>query len=428
MNFKIYVLWICALFLSLSPIYSQSPGGVAPAAWYKADAAGTVFSDAGTTPAANNSTVQQWNSVIGSFPLLQASSGARPVFSNASVLANFNPTVTFDGSNDWMQFTAGAGVNVIDRTNGTLYAAGYMNLLKRSGFLGFHPSMDYPGLHFFSDNKMLFFTGGPGYQGVSTDVMQAQKYFNTGAGWQNGGGSSAGYAGATVSLNGTRIDYAGAQLNNANLSTGARDLRIGADNNYGSFSGQLNEILIFEDRLTAAQMDQLETYLAIKYGTTYAHGIRDYKNAGGGTVWNAVANNGYHFNIAGIARDNMGALYQKQSWSTNSGQQVLIGVGGFANTNAANGGTLTDNQYLIWGDNGLVKAPTVVLSGFTGLSHRFASVWKVQNNGVGTVRVAWAKGLSNLSIIQSTDAIFNVGDATTAMTGEVTVNGIVSLA
>lgn len=425
MNFKIYVLWICAFFLSLSPVYSQSPGGVAPAAWYKADAAGTVFSDAGTTPAANNSTVQQWNSVIGSFPLLQASSVSRPVFSNTSVLANFNPTVTFDGSNDWMQFTAGAGVNIIDRTNGTLYAAGYMNLLKRSGFLGFHPSMDYPGLHFFSDNKMLFFTGGPGYQGVSTDVMQAQKYFNTGAGWQNGGGSSAGYAGATVSLNGTRIDYTGTQLNNANLSTGARDLRIGADNNYGSFSGQLNEILIFEDRLTAAQMDQLETYLAIKYGTTYAHGIRDYKNAAGGTVWNAAANNGYHFNIAGIARDDMGALYQKQSWSTNPGQQVLIGVGGLANTNAANGGTLSNNQYLVWGDNGMAKAPTVVLTGFAGLSHRFASVWKVQNNGVGTVRVAWVKGLSGLTLIQSTDAVFDASDVATAMTGEITVNGVV---
>lgn len=426
MNFKIYVLWIFVGLLNVSSVFSQSPGGVAPAAWYKADAAVTVFSDAGTTPAANNSTVQQWNSVIGSFPLLQASAGARPVFSNASVLANFNPTVTFDGSNDWMQFTAGAGVNVIDRTNGTLYAAGYMNQLKRSGFLGFHPSMDYPGLHFFSDNKMLFFTGGPGYQGVSADVMQAQTYFSTGAGWQNGGGSSAGYAGATVSLNGTRTDYAGAQLNNANLSTGARDLRIGADNNYGSFGGQLNEVVVFEDRLTAAQMDQLETYFAVKYGTTYAHGIRDYKNSAGGTVWNAVANNGYHFNIAGIARDDMGALYQKQSWSTNAGQQVLIGVGGLANTNAANAGTLTNNQYLVWGDNGLIKKPTVFTSAFAGLSHHFAAIWKVQNNGVGTVRIAWPKGLADLTLIQSTDATIGAGDITTNMAAnEVTVNGIV---
>jgi hypothetical protein len=287
MKFKIYILCFSTILLSVSNIYCQSPGGVVPSAWYKADASNTVFSDAGTTPASNNATVHQWNSVIGSFPLLQASAGARPVFSNSSVLTNFNPTVTFDGSNDWMQFTAGAGVNVIDRENGAMYAAGYMNLLKRSGFMGFHPTMDYPGLHFYSDNKVLFFTGGPGYQGVSADAITAQTYFATGAGWQNG---TPTYAAATVSLNGTRTDYNATQLYNANLSTAARDLRIGADNNYGSFSGQLNEVILFENRLTAAEMDRLETYLAIKYGTTYAKGLADYKNAAGSTVWNAVAN------------------------------------------------------------------------------------------------------------------------------------------
>ncbi|MBN8783047.1 MAG: hypothetical protein ABS85_00030 [Sphingobacteriales bacterium SCN 48-20] len=425
MSSKLYLLLFIAAFTRIPTIYGQAPGGVPASAWYKADGSNTIFSDAGVTPAANNATVQQWNSITGSFPLLQSSAGSRPVYSNTSVLANFNPTVTFDGSNDWLQFTAGTGVNIIDRTNGTLYAAGYMNQLKRSGFAGFHASMDYPGLHFFSDNKLLFFTGGPGYQGVSTDVMKAQTYFTAGAGWQNGAGSSASYAAATVSLHGNRVSYGVSELSNANLNTIGRDFRIGADNNYGSFSGQLNEVLLFEDRLTAAQMDQVETYLAIKYGTTYANGIRDYKNSTGATVWNAGANNGYHFNIAGIARDDMGALYQKQAWSTNAGQQVLIGVGGLANTNAANSGTLTDNQYMVWGDNGQAKAPTVSLTGIAGLSHRFASIWKVQHNGSGTVRVAWVKGLSNLTLIQSTDAIINGSDVPTAMTGEITVNGVV---
>src|SRR5690606_9494995 len=106
---------------------------------------------------------QQWNGQGGLFPLLQASLGSRPIYSNTTTLANFNPTLTFDGSNDWMQFTAGTGVNVIDRTNGTIYAAGFMNAQKRSGFMGFHASMDYPGMHVYSSNyNLLFFTGGPG--------------------------------------------------------------------------------------------------------------------------------------------------------------------------------------------------------------------------------------------------------------------------
>ncbi len=149
------------------------------------------------------------------------------------------------------------------------------------------------------------------------------------------------------------------------------------------------------------------------------------KNASGATVWTATANAGYNNNIAGIAND--GALNQKQSWSTKSNREVLISTTGLANTNAGNATALTAGQYLIWGDNGLSKAPTVEITGITGISHRFAAIWKVQNtSAVGTVRIAWVKNLANLSLIQSTDATFNSSDAITSMTGnEITVNGVV---
>lgn len=405
---------------------AQAPGGVPVAAWYKADAINGLFSDAGSTPAANNTVVHQWNeSQATGYNLLQATAGYRPVFSNATTLANFNPTVTFDGSNDWMQYTAGVGVNVINRTSGSIYAAGYVNTLKRNGFIGFHASMDYPGLHVFHDYKFLFFTGGPGYQGISSQVMTANSFFSAGTGWQNGAGASAGYAAASVSLNGTRVDYNGSQLNNANLDVNARNLRIGGDNNYGSFSGQLNEMLVFEDKLTAAQMDQVESYLALKYGTTYANGTRNYKSSTGSTVWASTTNAGYTSNIAGITRDDNSALHQKQSWSTNPGQQVLISTTGLANTNAANGTALTNGQYLIWGDNGLAKTPTVLITGIANISHRLASIWKVQNTGaVGSVRVAWPKLYPNQVLIQSTDATIESTDVVNTMGGTQTVNGV----
>lgn len=427
MKQKLPLGMLLIMLASGTQLSAQNPGGIIPAAWYRADGTGTLFSDAGVTPAATNTAVQQWNAQSGLFPLLQATSGSRPVYSNTTTLANFNPTLTFDGSNDWMQFTAGAGVNVIDRASGTFYAAGFMNTQKRSGFMGFHASMDYPGMHVYASNyNLLFFTGGPGYQGQSTAPFTAQSFFTAGTAWQNGAGSTAAYAAATVSLNGLHTEYTGAQLNNANLSTGARDLRIGGDNNYGSFSGQLNEILVFEERLTPTQMSQVESYLAIKYGTTYANGTKDYKSSTGTTVWSAAANTGYQNNIAGIARDDQGALLQKQSWSTNAGQQVLIGVGGLANTNAANTGTLTDNQYLVWGDNGLAKVPTVATSAFSGVSHHFPAIWKVQNSGVGTVRIAWPKGFRNLNLIQSADAVIGAGDTQTPMTAnEITINGTI---
>lgn len=397
-----------------------------PDAWYKADAASTVFSNAGSTVATNNVTVQQWNEAQGkSFSLLQATAGARPVFSNVTTLANFNPTVTFDGSNDWMQFTAGSGVNMIGREDGAIVVAGKVNTLKRSGFAGFHASMDYPGLHFFSNNKLLFFTGGPGYQGVSSNVITGNTFFTAGSSWVNGGGTNVNYAGATVLLNGTRAIYSASQLNNAVVNANSRDFRIGADSNYGSFSGQLNEVLVFDAKLTPEELDQVESYLAIKYGTTLAAGAKDYKNWAGATVWSATTNNGFNNNIAGIAHSNANALHQKQSWSTNPGKQVLISTLGLAESNAENGTGLTDGQYLIWGDNGLDKSPTVAFTE-SGLSNRFASVWKVQNtSGVTTVRVAWPRGLKSLSLIQSSSSTFASGNTITNMTGNTyTIDGV----
>ncbi|HEV7382740.1 MAG TPA: hypothetical protein VGN64_23255, partial [Dyadobacter sp.] len=402
---------------------AQSPGGVAPAVWYRADAA-ALYANAGTTPATNNGTVQQWNDAQGSGRnLIQNTASARPVFSSETTLSNFNPTVTFDGSNDFLQFTAGAGVNLINRANGSIFTAGRVNTLKQSGFAGFHASMDFPGLHVFGSNrKLLFFTGGPGYQGLSADAFAANTSFSAGSGWQNGSGSSAS---ATVSFNGIRTDYTGSELRNVIVNDAYRDFRIGGDSNYGSFSGQLNEVLVYEDRLNADQMDRVETYLAIKYGTTYAKGTRDYKNAAGDVVWSASVNAGFGNNIAGIAVDNNGALSQKQSWSTNAGQQVLIGVGTLSATNAANGGTIANNQYLVWGDNGGAKVPTVATSAFAGVSHHFQSIWKVQNTGIGTVRVAWPKGFKGLSLVQSSDATIGAGDVITPMSGEATLNGMV---
>lgn len=427
-NFYTKFLLAALAFCTFAGVYAQSPGGVTPAAWYRAGSA--VFSDAGTTPAADNATVQQWNSQVGSFPLLQATSGWRPTFSNATTLANFNPTMTFPGG-QFMQFTPGVGVNMIDRATGSIFAAGFMNTVTGCGLAGFDESMDFPGLHTSTNNprELLFFTsGGPGYQGISSNTFIAGRYFTIGSGWENTATPGT-YLGATVSLDGERTTYLPTdnKIYNVNVTNdGYRDFRIGWDSNWGAFNGQLNEVMVYEDRLSESQMDRVETYMAIKYGTTYAAGARNYVNSAGSPVWTVATNPGYNKNIAGIARDNAGALHQKQSWSTNPGRQVLIGTTGLANTNADNATGLSDGQFLLWGDNGLAKSPSVSVSGLSGITHHFAAIWKVENTGVSTVRVAWPKGLTNLSLIRSSDATIGAGDDVSLMAGnEVSVNGVV---
>src|SRR5690606_32238958 len=142
-------------------------------------------------------------------------------------------------------------------------------------------------------------------------------------------------------------------------------------------------------------------------------------------VWDRAANTGYNNNIAGIARDDNGSLIQKQSQSINPGQQVLISTTGLADNNASNSQLLDDQQFLIWGDNGLDKTFSVTLTGITGVNRRLATIWKVQNTGsVGTVRVAWYAGYTNLRLIQSSDETIDASDVITNMTGTQLVNGI----
>lgn len=415
--------------------FVSGPGNVASAAWYRADAAGQQFSDAGTTVAADGATVQQWNEYKGTgYNLLQATAGDRPVFSNATTLANFNPTVTFNGS-QWMRYDVSGTTNIIDRENGTIYASGYLNRLSNVDVAGFgETTLDYPGLHTHTtggNTKTLFYTASNGlsYPGLSDNNLVNKNYFTIGGAWQNGAGSPNTNLGATVSQNGIRKNFSGNEISNiTNVTNSAgaiyRAFRIGAGN-HGPLYGQLNEVVVFEQRLSEDEMNRVETYMAIKYGATYAEGTKDYVNSSSATVWANVVNNGYHFNIAGVARDDMGSLYQKQSWSTNPGRQVLISTTGLDNTNAANSGVLANGQFLIWGDNNLAKAPTVSIAGISGVNYRFASIWKTQNtNGVGTVRVAWPKGYANFKLIQSADAIIDASDAVSAMENSQTVNGI----
>ena len=85
-----------------------------------------------------------------------------------------------------MQFTAGTDINIIDRADGSLYAAGFMNVQKQGWPTGLSFVYGLPRLTPYAANfNLLFFTGGPGYQG-QVPPMAARSFFTVGAGWKNG--------------------------------------------------------------------------------------------------------------------------------------------------------------------------------------------------------------------------------------------------
>ncbi|QPR68367.1 S-layer homology domain-containing protein [Lysinibacillus macroides] len=155
--------------------------------------------------------------------------------------------------------------------------------------------------------------------------------------------------------------------------------------NWYGLNGQVAEIILY-DELTSDEGAKIETYLAIKYGITLGEGNVDYIATNNATVWSV--NNVYKHNIAGIARDNAQGLHQKQSYSINTGTQVAIGIDTLRETNANNPAQLTDEQYLVWADNGEDLTFTQAISNTTAKYHA-ERVWKVQNTGyVGQVQIA----------------------------------------
>jgi len=196
----------------------------------------------------------------------------------------------------------------------------------------------------------------------------------------------------------------------------------------GAFPGDIMEIVWYKRALTPNEQSRVNSYLAVKNGTTLNENYLSTTNT---VVWDRINNTGYNNNIFGIARDNITALHQKQSGSTNIGQKLVISTTGFADSNSANTtGLASDLQFLMTGDNGLEQSLTTPLSYTAGsngaANYRFESIWKVQNtNTVSTVTVAWPKGVKNLYLVQSPDAAFDGTDTFTPMATEVTVNGLV---
>ena len=188
----------------------------------------------------------------------------------------------------------------------------------------------------------------------------------------------------------------------------------------GSFDGRIAEVITYsatnsDINLTAAR-NRIQSYLAIKYGVTLGTNgtSQDYVNSDGTVIWDQSVNTGYNYDIAGIGRDDVSELNQKQSSSVNDATDgtgpiegiLTIGLTDIYNTNSDNitinsANTFNDKEFLVWGNNGanlnlaasvitvnmsagIIPALTTNVT-FTGMQR----IWKVVENGtIGTVKVS----------------------------------------
>lgn len=85
------------------------------------------------------------------------------------------------------------------------------------------------------------------------------------------------------------------------------------------------EVIIFPTAITLVQKNQVESYLALKYGITLDQTTAtNYLASNGTVIWNAGSGGVYNKNIAGIARDDSSTLNHLRSQSiTNTGDIII---------------------------------------------------------------------------------------------------------
>jgi hypothetical protein len=207
----------------------------------------------------------------------------------------------------------------------------------------------------------------------------------------------------------------------------------------GSFNGRIAEVITYSSRKNdASERIRIQSYLAVKYGITLGvNGIsQNYQDSNGNVIWDASANAGFNFDIAGIGQDDASLLNQKESKSQNNGSNppvMTIGLGDIFPTNDANPNNfLTDRSFLMWGTNGqnmnksgvpiaLAFGPDVVTT-LTDISNR---KWKLTEIGgnVPTVKVSVpTAALTNFTPLVGNDAyVMVVADDAAFTTGIETV-------
>ncbi|QOD60866.1 T9SS type A sorting domain-containing protein [Polaribacter haliotis] len=296
-------------------------------------------------------------------------------------LLNFNPTVTFNNGNDVLTRTD----NLNPRTVYIVY-----NDVSTTQWNVPFTNNDAGGIgHGHNDDTQIYTTIGT-Y--TPTAVVNGAEYVN---------------GLATDFLTHPRPDNFEMQTRifTSNISNENRTYYLGRDRNFTDrgINGSIAELIFYSDAHSDARRQQVETYLAIKYGFTLSDVNNsatitegDYVLTGGSPkVWDYTANSTFHNDVAGIGRDDAMVLNQKQSKSVNSDAIITIGLNAISATNAANTNTFSSNKdFLVWGNNNGVVNTTTETELICAPEKTIGRKWKIVENGsVGSTQVAVNKAI-----------------------------------
>ncbi|OEK06498.1 LamG-like jellyroll fold domain-containing protein [Roseivirga misakiensis] len=355
--------------------------------WMKADA-GTAFTTDGGNAGA-------WTDQSGSSNDASVANGNPTYVLNGTSNTNFNPQLDFDGDDSYsladpaLLPTGSAARTYFVVSRSANVATGGEALFAH----GTSAAGEQVALTFNGGNELISLGVNGLRRGVSgsTSTNPQLGYYNI---------STSNSSSIALGVNG--LDQTAAVLSGADqtINTGSTSANIGADISASSFwNGSLNELMVFNRDISGTERQQVESYLALKYGITL-------DNSGGGTegdylfsnespIWDASDNATFQNNVAGIIRDDGSDLNQKQSRSINGDAIVTIGLDdnldGLEATNTANSSAFSaDFSALIWGHDGedLYDSEDNIDFDRSQVNSRLNREWRVREIGtVGTVVV-----------------------------------------
>lgn len=391
MKLKPLALRTCIFFSFLSvslPLGGQTPGGYGAGLrfWIKGNAG--TFSNAGTTPVTNGNLIQQWNDQSGvNNHAIQTTGTLKPTYFSA--VSNGNPGVRFagthfldatttttgSGTSDYCIFvvvkltsataggpTDGDGSYILDRTTATNQL--YSLKVVASG-----------GTNRFLYQKRSDGNGNLGGPMSTSTVDNANFQIISMNRIYNSGGNTL----SRIYVNGLLE----ATQSNASETTTPPLMRIGRHATIASngMTGDLTEMIVYNNDPSTANRQKVESYLAVKYGISLSQStLRDYYSSTGGVIYPATASGytNYITTITGIGMDNGSGLNQTDSKNQSTNDYVRM----------QNPSAFGDGDYVLWGsNNGTMITPNMADIGGPIL-RRLSRVWRVAVTGTpGSVMV-----------------------------------------
>ena len=449
-----FLAYFISSFLFSTTIFAQNPGGVSANLqyWIKADytASNMTFS---------SGRVNEWsNEKLSAYKLTAPTAAQRPIrhdgSSTNSDSLNYQPQVYF--------FTPVPATNPqVMRNNDTLT---YNYLIGTAGTTFTVTNMDSASRNavtYMGTNNFRYQVK-PNFRVQTSDGITVNAPISAKLGYTSDFSSSynsprnnarittsSGFSTTLISRRNS-TNYVLTNSNTTPFCPGiATGLEVGGNTVNAEYfhKGRIAEVVFYNTTLTTAEIQRVESYLAVKYGITLNPNGLDaangYVSSAGATIYSrGLTGTTYWNNIIGLGRDDNSALLQKQSHTYDDSVRLYAGAT-LQLTNVANTTAITDNSdFLMMGatTGKLMQDAATALEKPNAATIRLDREWKLINTGFNQVfrlQIKLAASVSSyftgggiLRLLADDDGNFiNATEITTGVSG-VTItyaSGIISI-